>query len=610
MKFWWAALLALPLLVGALVYGRTFICCSQTAAPSGTADNSENSECCPSDKSECRTSGKSECCPQEEQADAPKQGPVQGNDPDKQIVFKVEGLRCPAVKGIGCGHMLRPVLASLDKIDGVQVSSTNYTGTMIRVSVASANDRAKVAEEARKVLAENKPIALAGDELKRALEKEQWRETWRVGELSAIEFRTMGLYRIKTFAQTEKLDKATKDKLTKMAEDQWERLAQQAKKEKATQPEDWGNRCKKCIAAFLEQAKGVLTAEQLERFKTTLTTPCRGDDRPEAPPAPSTELNCSLTPDQLSVQRKQLLPGLFLRAARVEDIPNGLRFCFAHSPGLVTELAAIIEKERVCCRSLTFRLIAEKGEGPVTLEVIGPSGTAEMLRKLQTAGVADRTPPAAPGKEKNMTVKNTNPNLISLFGVPSLVCSAAPEIGCGPRAKPILLALQRDSNISEVWLNRVGTVLAVVGIEGSSRESRAKAVRAALEAKEEATATELEGEARKQELERFLSGDGWYRGAEVDTLSKQEAGIIAARLVRRIQAKVPLPGDKAKALESGFADAFNRCITSKPDQPQENRLQQYNEELLKVAQANLDEKGVGAFKEALAKGNRPAPNEK
>jgi hypothetical protein len=282
MKFWLAALLALPLLVVALVYGRNLTRCHHTESASATADDADKSECCPSDKSQC--------CAPEGKADAPEQVRVQGNDPDKQIVFKVEGLRCPAVKGIGCGHMLHPVLASLDKIDGVEASSTNYTGTMIRVSVTNAFDRAKLAEEVRMILAQNKPVALAGDDFSKALQKEQWRETWRVGELSAIEFRTMGLYRIKTFAQAEKLDKATTDKLTKMAEDQWERLAQEAKKEKATQPEDWGNRCKKGISAFLEEAKGILSDEQLEKFKTTLTTPCRGDDRPTAPP-PRAERN-------------------------------------------------------------------------------------------------------------------------------------------------------------------------------------------------------------------------------------------------------------------------------------------------------------------------------
>jgi hypothetical protein len=123
-------------------------------------------------------------------------------------------------------------------------------------------------------------------------------------------------------------------------------------------------------------------------------------------------------------------------------------------------------------------------------------------------------------------------------------------------------------------------------------------------------AAELDDDAREKQLKSFVSGDGWYRGAEVDTLSKQEAGIIAARLVRRIQAKVPVPDDKAKALQSGFADAFNKCITSKPDKPQENCLQKFNEELLKVAEANLDEKGVAAFKEALGQGYSPVSGEK
>ncbi len=222
----------------------------------------------------------------EGKTDAPEQPRVQGNEPDKQIVFKVEGLRCPAVKGIGCGRMLYPVLASLDKIDGVEASSTNYTGTIIRVSVTHAKQRTKVAEEARKILAENKPIPLVGDELKTALRKERWRETARVGELSIIEFRTLALYRIKTFAQAEKLNKETTDKLTKILEDHLEGFTQEAKKQRVTRPEDLANRGKKSIPTFFGRAREVLSDEQIERFKKTLMTPCRGEDRPEAPPAP------------------------------------------------------------------------------------------------------------------------------------------------------------------------------------------------------------------------------------------------------------------------------------------------------------------------------------
>ncbi len=532
-------------------------------------------------------------------------------DPTRNVVFKVQGLECPAVRGLGCGHLLAPELAALDKLDGVERSFANRTGTMIRVAVAAAADRNTVAEAVLKALTDEdrKAVRLAGDELKRALDREEWRGAGRIGELSAIEFHTLALHRFKTFAKAEKLDKETTDKLVEIAEQQWKRLCEEARADGETRPDDWGKRIKASLPIFLERAKGILTAEQLERLKTTLTTPCRGDDRPEAPPASSPGLTCSLTPDQLAAQRKPLLPGLFQRAERVGDIPDGLSFRFAHRPGLVAELAAIIEKQRACCTFLTFRLIAEKDEGPITLEVSGPPGSAEMLGKLQTAGGADGNSQERSCKDNNTITKNMNPNLVSLFRVPSLVCSAAPEIGCGPCAKPILLDLQRDSNISEAWLNRAGTVLAVVGTDGSTRESRAKAVRTALEAREKATATELDGDAREQQLKSFSSGEGWFRGAQVDVLSKQEAGIIAARLVRRIQARVSLPDDKAKALQLGFVDAFDRFIASKPDPPQEDRLQRYNQELLKVAQANLDEKGVAAFKEALAQGIWPVANE-
>jgi hypothetical protein len=63
------------------------------------------------------------------------------------------------------------------------------------------------------------------------------------------------------------------------------------------------------------------------------------------------------------------------------------------------------------------------------------------------------------------------------------------------------------------------------------------------------TVSELEGGVRDTEIESLRSGKDWYRGAEVDSLSKQEARTIAARLVHRVQAKVSLAQEKAKALD-------------------------------------------------------------
>ena len=63
-------------------------------------------------------------------------------------------------------------------------------------------------------------------------------------------------------------------------------------------------------------------------------------------------------------------------------MPNGLRLRFAAKPGLLAELARIIEQEQTCCSFLQFHIAVEAGNGPITFDVTGPSGTREMLRAL------------------------------------------------------------------------------------------------------------------------------------------------------------------------------------------------------------------------------------
>jgi len=99
-------------------------------------------------------------------------------------------------------------------------------------------------------------------------------------------------------------------------------------------------------------------------------------------PKPSAVASCALSPAELAARRQKLIPGLFKRAKKVEDIPNGLRFTFAGKPGLLADLAKIMDQERDCCSFLRISVTAEPREGPVTFEVTGPKGTAEMLRKL------------------------------------------------------------------------------------------------------------------------------------------------------------------------------------------------------------------------------------
>src|SRR6266446_421878 len=117
-------------------------------------------------------------------------------------------------------------------------------------------------------------------------------------------------------------------------------------------------------------------------------------------------------------------------------------------------------------------------------------------------------------------VKIIAPARISLYEVP-LVCPAAPQIGCGSRSKPILLALEREAAVAEAWLNRAGTVMAVVWKPEAKRRERAATLRAIIK-KEEFEARELSGTAKKKALKDFLSGDGWLQGRDVDRLSEEE----------------------------------------------------------------------------------------
>jgi hypothetical protein len=164
------------------------------------------------------------------------------------------------------------VLEQLDKIDGVEASSANHTGTMLRICVRAGADREKVAEAVQKRLAEDdhKPVKVEGDELKAALDKERWRTKEQVGELTAIEFRRLALDRVKDFIQREKVADEPAAKLLKVAETQWDRLARQAAmKEPKQLPHkiDWKRRCRDFATVFTEETKGLLTPDQRQRLK-------------------------------------------------------------------------------------------------------------------------------------------------------------------------------------------------------------------------------------------------------------------------------------------------------------------------------------------------------
>ena len=105
-----------------------------------------------------------------------------------------------------------------------------------------------------------------------------------------------------------------------------------------------------------------------------------GSTKMESKPDP--KVSCTLSPEQLQKRRKKLLPGLFKRADKLSDLPDGISLQFKQRPRLLAELVQIVEREQDCCSFLSFQISVEASGGPVRFDITGPTGTREMLKSL------------------------------------------------------------------------------------------------------------------------------------------------------------------------------------------------------------------------------------
>jgi hypothetical protein len=223
------------------------------------------------------------------------------------------------------------------------------------------------------------------------------------------------------------------------------------------------------------------------------------------------------------------------------------------------------------------------------------------LSPIQTARSADEPRVMAPAVASAPATRTLNLNPVSFYKVP-LVCPAAPQIGCGSASKPLLLELEHSDIVSEAWLNRAGTMMAVVWSEQSKPRERAKTLKAILKQRK-MTAKEVTGDAKQQAVKDFQSENDWYRGADVDRLSEEEAGVIANRWIGRFREKIVLTDEKAKTLREAFTTQLKRQLTG------QTTREETREEMLKIARQHLDEKDVAVLVEAFGSGFRPKKGE-
>lgn len=169
---------------------------------------------------------------------------------------------------------------------------------------------------------------------------------------------------------------------------------------------------------------------------------------------------------------------------------------------------------------------------------------------------------------------------LSFYSV-RLVCEAAPQIGCGCRAKPRLAKLDGHAAVLRSWLHRAGDLLAVEWQHVLPANERLVLVRTAV-----GDVNELTEPPSSPALERVTNigdPDHWYCRETIDELSEQEARVIAIRVVARLAGMLSLP--HSPALELQLREALREILVCDDDLSREVR----RDKLLGAAYAVVSE---------------------
>lgn len=112
-----------------------------------------------------------------------------------------------------------------------------------------------------------------------------------------------------------------------------------------------------------------------------------------------------------------------------------------------------------------------------------------------------------------------------------LVCQAAPSIGCGSKAKFMLMDIEKYTDAVEgAWLNRGGTIIAIQWNGDTSTGKQAEVIKTVSD-NHNTELIALASTETTDHLKSFPKSDEWFKGREVDQLSKEEAVIIAKNTI-------------------------------------------------------------------------------
>jgi mercuric ion transport protein len=174
-------------------------------------------------------------------------------------------------------------------------------------------------------------------------------------------------------------------------------------------------------------------------------------------------------------------------------------------------------------------------------------------------------------QNKEMEMYNSN---ISFYEV-GLVCNAAPSLGCGSRAKPILLELDSQDEIKEARLNKEGTVIKIIWQDDI--DVNAKKIITESIFSTHKIALKLQNEIQ-------ITATNWLNANDVDELSKEEAGIIAKQLIESYRNKGELTIKQEEKLREDIEKQFYSFFLNYESLDQLADTNEYRKLMLKITE--------------------------
>lgn len=308
------------------------------------------------------------------------------------------------------------------------------------------------------------------------------------------------------------------------------------------------------------------------------------------------DCNCETAKKPSFLQSKTFLGIVTVFALLMMTFPLYAKM-FYPKPKVNTATAAVVDNKQQV-KFIIQGMTCEACEEHVNIELSKVSGilayktsyaTRSSLVSFDKSIVDAKTIEAAINKTgykvKSYDFMIANNTGVSFYEAP-LVCHAAPSIGCGSKAKFMLVDLEKYNDAVEgAWLNKTGTVVAVKWNTKTDENKKAEIIKTVSTNHNIELTTLAETEAASY-TKSFPNSNEWFKGKEVDKLSKEETGIIAQNTIASYKAKKLLKPSFEKQfqadIEKIYADLFlsissYKDLTTEAYNKVESQIQQAGE---------------------------------